>query len=540
MKHRLVPRLGIKHLLAIGFSLVVALMVSIAALANYQLTTTSAHLQNLLSNQAQAAATVRDITAGISDSYIAALSAAVASTPDDAKYQKDAMKAAHLRGTQAEDKLRQLLTPLGGATPLLADLDQVRQYRTQAESSVSQMDMQMGVAEAREALISNIAYSAQPLFASWQDAAIKLEARLATKAEQDSTAARNDVERKRWLFLMIAGTGVLCALGSGWLVARAVGEPVKDALALAENVAQGRLSHTPTRSHGGEIGAIVDALTRMQHSLRTLVRQVYASTEGIVDASREIAAGNENLSNRTETTVGHLQVATRSMQQLTDTVRQTAMTAEDANRLASQAAQAAVRGGAVVQQVVDSMKGISQSSARIGEITGMIDAIAFQTNILALNAAVEAARASEHGRGFAVVAGEVRSLAHRSATAAREIKELIAGSLEKVTSGSRLVEDAGRTMSEIVSSVQSASSLIAEISGATSGQSGELSHVHHSVAQLDDMTRQNSALVEQTTSASASLSDQARRLQEIVAVFELSEDDDGPDPTKAHTDAVHS
>jgi methyl-accepting chemotaxis protein len=259
----------------------------------------------------------------------------------------------------------------------------------------------------------------------------------------------------------------------------------------------------------------------MQASLRRLVGEVRSSTDSITTASAEIATGNHDLSVRTEQTASNLQQAASSMEQLTGTVKQSADSARQANQMASSAAEVAARGGSVVSQVVTTMNEINASSKKISDIIGVIDGIAFQTNILALNAAVEAARAGEQGRGFAVVASEVRSLAQRSAQAAKEIKGLIGASVDRVEAGSRLVADAGKTMSEIVGSVQRVSDIIGEITAASSEQSDGIGSVNAAVTQLDQMTQQNSALVEESAAAAESLKDQAVRLSQAVGAFRL-------------------
>jgi methyl-accepting chemotaxis protein len=252
------------------------------------------------------------------------------------------------------------------------------------------------------------------------------------------------------------------------------------------------------------------------------MRTVMSASDSIRHASTEIATGNQDLSLRTEQTAANLEEAASSMEQLTAGVKQAAESAREANRLAASAAQVAARGGVVVAQVVSTMEDINTSSRKIGDIIGVIDSIAFQTNILALNAAVEAARAGEQGRGFAAVASEVRSLAQRSALAAREIKTMISASVEKVEGGSRLVADAGLTMNEIVSSVQHVSDIIEEISRAAHEQSDGIGNVNASVAQLDQMTQQNAALVEQSAASAESVKEQAVKLAEVVHAFKLS------------------
>jgi methyl-accepting chemotaxis protein len=259
----------------------------------------------------------------------------------------------------------------------------------------------------------------------------------------------------------------------------------------------------------------------MQRELALVVGGIGQAADSIRTASSEIASGNLDLSSRTEQTAGSLQQTASAMEQLTGTVRQTADSARTANRLAESASEVAQRGGSVVAQVVTTMDEINTSSKKIADIIGTIDGIAFQTNILALNAAVEAARAGEQGRGFAVVASEVRSLAQRSADAAREIKGLIGTSVDKVESGSRLVAEAGQTMGEIVASVRRVTDIIAEISAATAEQSGGIAQVNDAVAKLDQATQQNAALVEEGAAAADSLQGQATRLTEVVSRFHL-------------------
>jgi len=297
--------------------------------------------------------------------------------------------------------------------------------------------------------------------------------------------------------------------------------PLDQAQQVASAIAKGDLTRPIQREGKDETAALMRALGDMQASLVRIVGDVRSSTDSIGTASQQIATGNQDLSSRTEQTASNLQETAASMEQLTSTVRQSADAARQATQMAVANAEVAVRGGQVVGQVVTTMDEINHSSKKIGDIIGVIDGIAFQTNILALNAAVEAARAGEQGRGFAVVAGEVRNLAQRSAQAAKEIKGLIGASVDKVETGSRLVADAGQTMSEIVGSVQRVSDIIGEITAAAGEQSDGIGQVNVAVTQLDQMTQQNAALVEESAAAAESLKDQARRLAGVVQVFRL-------------------
>ncbi|HEX5687027.1 MAG TPA: methyl-accepting chemotaxis protein [Ideonella sp.] len=326
------------------------------------------------------------------------------------------------------------------------------------------------------------------------------------------------------LVLLVLGSfGLLGALLYA-LTQRVVSRPLFEAAQRMERVASGDLNDPPAHRRVDEVGSLFDSLRAMTAKLRDTVGQVRQSAESIEVASGEVAAGNQDLSSRTELAAANLQQTAGSMSQLTGTVQHTADSAKTANQLAQSATEVAERGGAVVNQVVTTMDEINASSKKIADIIGVIDGIAFQTNILALNAAVEAARAGEQGRGFAVVAGEVRSLAQRSAEAAREIKGLIGTSVERVETGSRLVQDAGTTMGDIVASVKRVSDIIGEISAAASEQRGGIGQVGTAVNQLDQMTQQNAALVEQGAAAAESLKEQAQTLTRLVATFRLQDD----------------
>ena len=357
------------------------------------------------------------------------------------------------------------------------------------------------------------------------EATDQLFSRLATSAREQMQEARQGVDSLAATMSGLIGVALVLALAVliplTTLSVRSITRSLAQARDLAERIAGGDLSRDTQALNHDEVGQLVTAMGRMQQSLRGLVRQVQDAAGNISTASSEIATGNHDLSQRTEQTAANLEEAASSMEMLTSTVQQSAQASRQASDFASSAAEVAARGGAVVSQVVSTMDQITTSSRKIADITGVIDSIAFQTNILALNAAVEAARAGEQGRGFAVVASEVRSLAQRSAGAAKEIKELIGSSVERVEDGSRFVSQAGQTMTEIVGSVRRVSGIIHEITASAAEQSDNIGHISQSVTQLDQMTQQNAALVEQSTAASESLREQALQLTRAVSQFKL-------------------
>ena len=407
-------------------------------------------------------------------------------------------------GSDADDAaLRKLIADSGAV---------IEAYVKQADAAIdmASVDPNMGVAAMQNA------------DASYEKLAGQI-AGLVGQIETDSNElAAQAQQAERRTFLLASVVGLAAALGAVLAVLRLRRRVVGDlqrAQALSQAVAAGDLRESIASDQDDEVGDLMRSLADMRSRLLVLVDELKHSADRIQVSSTEFASGNQDLSSRTEVAASNLQQTASSMEQVNGNVRQTAEAARQAEQLASSATDVAQRGSEVVVQVVETMNGINSASSRIADIIGVIDGIAFQTNILALNAAVEAARAGEQGRGFAVVAGEVRALAQRSAQAAREIKTLIGASVDQVESGTRLVGDAGRTMTEIVASVRQVSDMIIRITAATAEQSDGIGKISESVTLLDHMTQQNAALVEQSAAAAESLQDQAQRLAGMVGSF---------------------
>lgn len=362
---------------------------------------------------------------------------------------------------------------------------------------------------------------ARPAQLAYIDALYKLvdfQTELITNAAKDTQA---DYHEGRDIILALLAAALMLGTAYAYFVTRSITRPMHEAVAIAQTVATGDLTSRIEVTSKDETGQLMQALKQMNDNLIGIVGQVHRGAATIASASGEIASGNQDLSSRTEQQASSLEETASSMEELTSTVKQNADNARQANHLAASASEVALKGGAVVAQVVGTMGSINESAKKIVDIIGVIDSIAFQTNILALNAAVEAARAGEQGRGFAVVATEVRNLAQRSAAAAKEIKELIGDSVEKVDAGSKLVDQAGATMEEIVASITRVTDIMGEITAASQEQSAGIEQVNQAITQMDDVTQQNASLVEQAAAAAESLREQADGLVRVVGAFKL-------------------
>jgi methyl-accepting chemotaxis protein len=371
--------------------------------------------------------------------------------------------------------------------------------------------------EAERILIKQV----NPTYKKAQPAYDELQAFLARRGRANAELAHAETARLALWMAVAVVAGALAGAAAAVYLVRAIGRPLEEAVGIARRVAQGDLSVDIHAASSNEFGQLLAALGDMNKGLARIVGEVRTGTDAIADASTRISAGNKDLSSRTEQQAGTLEETAASVEELSATVRQNAENAQQANTLAASASQVAIKGGTVVADVVQTMGAINASARKIVDIITVIDGIAFQTNILALNAAVEAARAGEQGRGFAVVAGEVRNLAQRSAAAAREIKALITDSVEKVDSGSQLVDQAGATMREVVDGIQRVADIMSEITAAGQEQRIGIEQIHHAITQMDEVTQQNAAMVEEAAGASTALHERAERLANLVCVFRL-------------------
>ena len=520
------PRsLAISTRLRLGFGCMLLLVGAVAALGQWSGAKVHQQMRHITGIGAQKAQGVDAMLGSLSVIGLQSRSAAMLNEIDSkqAHTQIEALHKTLKEYDQQEASLAQLMSPDNATAAEIKLLDEVqalaRKTRPELDAAVKAADDGDTVA-ATLALMTRVAPGENAWRAKLGELIAlqtTLNAQAAALAEQTQSRARMAT---RALVLLAIGLGALIA----WRTTASITQPLGRAVVVAERIASGDLtSQIEVRIHD-ESGRLLDAIAAMQERLRTLVGDIGQTAESILVASSEVASGNLNLSQRTELTSHNLQGAATALGDLTGAVSNSAEAARQANQLAAGASDAATRGGEVVSQVVRTMDTISASSHKISDIISVIDGIAFQTNILALNAAVEAARAGEQGRGFAVVASEVRSLAGRSAQAAREIKALIGASVEQVQTGSALVNHAGKTIEELVQSVRSVSDIMGEITSAAQEQSQRIAHVSQSMDELESMTQQNAALVDEGASAADSLRDQAGRLTKMVATFRLTRD----------------
>ncbi|MFZ6644834.1 methyl-accepting chemotaxis protein [Undibacterium sp. TJN25] len=502
--------------LAIGFGLLIALMLVIAGIGIDRLDSNVETTKLIVHDRYAKVALSSEIKSNV-NTGARSLSGALLAPNDQIKQQMlqqlaDSSKA----NTAAYEKLKESLVSSAGKTLLQAQMDAREKYSAVRSATIKLLNE----GNKDEA----VAYMLKEVVAPQADYFAQVDKMVAYQADMMSKDSDNAMAQARFadiLMLSLSGIAVLLAAAIGVFITRSITRPINNAVDVAESVAGGDLTRQIHVTSTNETGRLLGALKSMNDNLQRIVSQVRAGTDTIATASSQIAVGNMDLSSRTEEQASSLEETASAMEELTSTVKQNADNARQANQLAASASEVAITGGDVVGQVIQTMSSINDSSKKIVDIISVIDGIAFQTNILALNAAVEAARAGEQGRGFAVVASEVRNLAQRSASAAKEIKTLIGDSVEKVDAGSRLVQHAGKTMDEVVASVQRVTDVISEISSASNEQSTGIEQINLAITQMDEVTQQNAALVEEAAAASQSLQDQASNLVDVVSIFKL-------------------
>ena len=514
--------LKISTRLILGFGILGLLIVVMGGLSLVKVSVMGTAFTQVINDQIPKIVSINDIKGDLNQIAGAMRNMVILGDPANIKQETDRIEAARTRIGARLTKLGEQITAEEGKV-VLAAVAATREKYVQLQLKFMEKASTGKADEAKSVLLDEVTPVQQAYFdalgelLSYQDS-------LLDKSTDATQAAATSMKVTIWA---AAGVALVLAVLMGLSIIRSITRPINQAVAVTRAVAAGDLSLQFAAAGNNETSQLLLALKDMQASLVKVVFNVRQGSESVSTASAEIAQGNQDLSSRTESQASALEETAASMEQLSATVKQNADSARQANQLAMSASTVAVKGGDVVAQVVETMKGINDSSKKIADIISVIDGIAFQTNILALNAAVEAARAGEQGRGFAVVASEVRSLAGRSAEAAREIKALISASVERVEQGTVLVDQAGATMNEVVSSIRRVTDLVGEISAASSEQSSGVSQVGEAVTQMDQATQQNAALVEQMAAAATSLKSQAQELVQTVAVFKLGANDTG-------------
>ncbi len=512
-------RLKIGPRLGLGFASVLALTVVVGAFSVNRLGKVNEATADLATNWLPAMRFLGEYQTAISSVRRAEALFVMADKPE--KYEAQAKRAEEYKGKVAEAWKAYAATVTPGEEEKLAKAIEAAQEGYYANLSKT-LSMKHSDAAFSEAAKTQYEAGSHVAFVSL-DEALSTDVAFQTKGGDAAyKGAEESYAQTRMAVIGLLAAAVAVGAGLALVITRSITRPIARAVGIAETVASGDLTSDVKVDSTDETGQLLAALKKMNDSLLSVVGQVRNSSDSIATGSAQIATGNADLSQRTEEQASNLQQTAASMEQLTATVKQNSDTARQATQLAGSASAAAAEGGRVVGQVVATMDDITQSSRKIADIIGVIDSIAFQTNILALNAAVEAARAGEQGRGFAVVASEVRSLAQRSAQAAKEIKTLIGESVEKVESGSKLVDEAGQSMTNIVAQVKRVNDLIGEISAASMEQSTGIGQIGDAVNQLDQVTQQNAALVEESAAAAESLKHQAAQLAQTVSVFKVA------------------
>ncbi|MCK6401323.1 MAG: methyl-accepting chemotaxis protein [Sphaerotilus natans subsp. sulfidivorans] len=515
------PEMSVSARLHLGFSIVLILVAVLGLLGYLQNEEHAKSTQRLVSEDAVRASLTNDLQITVQQMVIVLGDLTQQEDPEEITRLQKSFQASSEQYLRLKDAL--LKVPQSNAD-VDAEWKGVLQTMVETETGAHQLFIQMADMAGRSSPSAVRTFYEMQVFTpltAWMENLARLRSAMAVSMKSAVEASQQSAKVAQTMTVAMVCAALGVGLLSTFLISRSITLPLQRAVALAETVAKGDLTVDVSSDQKDEVGVLLNALGNMQASLRSLVGDICQCADSIRTACTEVAIGNVDLSQRTEQAASSLQRTAASLDTMTGTVHQSAESASRANQLATSAIAAASRGGQVMQQVVSNMADISEASRKISDIIAVIDGIAFQTNLLALNAAVEAARAGEQGRGFAVVAEEVRHLAQRAATAAREIKSLIGSSVGRVESGAMLVHEAGDTMRDIVAAVRSVNEVIAEITVTTSEQSSSIAEVNDAVDQLDRMTQQNAALVEQSAAASESLREQANRMNGLVGSFQL-------------------
>jgi methyl-accepting chemotaxis protein len=514
----MIRNMSVGQRLAVGFGVVIALLVLLAGMSYLKMSYLNKEMETLIKVRYANTVTANRIKEDVNDATRSMLNVLIMSDPDQIKRELANTEARSASASTEVAQLARTTTDLDAADILKA-LAAIQNKFLPAQTTFISLVNQ----DRKDEAMVKFMFSLRPQqtrYFEQLDKFIASQNAAMNKAGLDAAAVTARIQA---LILALTGIAAALSIGVAVLATRSITRPLGQVIEIARRVADGDLTSEIAVDSRDEAGQMLDALRHMNASLTRIVGEVRSSTESMSSASGEIASGNQDLSARTESQASSLAQTSSSMRELTDTVQQNADNARQANALAAQASNVAVRGGAVVSHVIATMGSITDSSRKIVDIIGVIDGIAFQTNILALNAAVEAARAGEQGRGFAVVASEVRNLAQRSAAAAKEIKLLIGDSVDKVREGSTLVEQAGVTMEEVVASVRRVTDIMSEITAASVEQSAGIAQVNDTIVQMDQTTQQTAAMVEEAAAAAASMQQQAARLARAVSVFKLNQ-----------------
>lgn len=515
----MIKNMRIGQRLALGFGVVIFLLLTLAGLSYLRISSLNQEVGKMVDVRYPKTVVANTIKADVNEATRSMLNVLIMTDPGQIAKELANIEARNASATKAIAELTTTTTD-PKALEILKEIGVIRKRFIPGQTTFVGLINE----DKKDDAMVKFMFSLRPQQGKYFDQLDKYIAYQNAEMVSAGKDASALTQRTQLMILALSLGAAFISLVVAFLATRSITRPLNEAVGVAQRVADGDLTSNIVVTSTDETGQMMEALKFMNDSLIRIVAEVRTGTVSIAEASSEIASGNLDLSARTEQQASSLGQTSRSMHELTSTVQQNADNARQANQLAAKASEVAVRGGSVVSNVIETMGSITASSKKIVDIIGVIDGIAFQTNILALNAAVEAARAGEQGRGFAVVAAEVRSLAQRSAAAAKEIKGLIGDSVSKVREGSNLVEQAGVTMEEVVASVRRVTDIMGEITSASQEQSAGIAKVNSTIVDMDETTQQNAALVEEAAAAAASMQDQAANLARVVSVFKLNQD----------------